>query len=104
MSTLYADFKLHKNIHFRTNFGLDYTNLHEDEYQAKNEAGNTEAWAWERSSNILNWNTSNYLTYEVNINDEHDLNSVVGMDVQRTDVNGLGIYGYGFSNESFTNP
>ena len=104
LSTLYADFKLHKNIHFRTNFGLDYTNLHEDEYQAKNEAGNTEAWAWERSSNILNWNTSNYLTYEVNINDEHDLNSVVGMDVQRTDVNGLGIYGYGFSNESFTNP
>lgn len=104
LTNVYADFKILKSLKFRTSFGLDFTNLFEDEYQSRNVAANSDAWAWERTANILNWNLSNYFSYNSSFGEDHNLNATAGMDVQRTDVNGLGIYGQGFSNASFTNP
>lgn len=104
LTNVYAGLKLHEKVQFRSSFGLDYSNLKEDEYQARNEASNSDAYAWERISNIFNWNVSNYFTYTDQINEIHDINVVLGSDYQRTEINGFGIYGSGFSNASFTNP
>ncbi len=104
LTSVYAQLQLHKKVQFRSSFGLDFTNLNEDEYQAKNIAANSDAYAWERLSNIFNWNISNYFTYTDQFKDIHDLSVVLGSDYQRTDIRGQGIYGSGFSNASFTNP
>ena len=104
LSNIYAELKLHKTLNFRSSYGLDYTNLQEDEYQAANPSANSDAFAWKRGSNILNYSWSNYFSYSNNLGKDHNLNAVLGTDYQRTMINGMGIFGSGFSNAGFTNP
>jgi TonB-linked SusC/RagA family outer membrane protein len=104
LSNVYAELKILPDLRFRSNFGLDFTDLAEDEYQARNEAANSDAYAWERTSNILNWNSSYYFTFDRAFGEDHHLNLVAGSDLQKTQINGFGIYGSGFSNAGFTNP
>ncbi|MBL4653602.1 MAG: TonB-dependent receptor [Flavobacteriales bacterium] len=104
LSNLYTDFKIFDFLSFHTSFGLDYTGLTEDEYQAKNAKANSEAWAWERNTNVLNWNNSNYFTFNKKVKEKHDLNVIAGADLQRSYSKGIGIYGYQFTNDNFRNP
>ena len=105
INSVYADLSLHKNLKFHTDFGIDFMNQQEDEFNFRNvnQAGSNSS-AWDRTTRVINWNLSNYLTYEKDWNEKHYFKMMVGQSAQRVKAEGFGLFGFGFPNDYLTSP
>ncbi len=89
---LFAEFTLHENLSFRTEFGGDFGYNQSDRFQPTFSYG-----AINRGENILNvrresndfWVIKNLLTYNNKFGDKHDLTALVGQEVQQSKWEGV---------------
>lgn len=105
INSVYADLKLHKNLTFHTDFGIDFLNQQEDEFNFRNvnQVG-SQSSAWDRTTRVINWNLNNFLTYEKDWNEKHYLKFMVGQSAQRVKAEGFGLFGFGFPNDYLSTP
>lgn len=105
INSVYGDYKLHKNLSYHSDFGIDFMNQQEDEFNFRNvnQVGSTSS-AWDRTTRVINWNLNNYLTYEKDWPERHNFKIMVGQSSQRVKSEGFGLFGFGFPNDYLTNP
>ena len=105
INSVYADLSLHKNVKFHSDFGIDFLNQQEDEFNFRNvnQVGSTSS-AWDRTTRVINWNLNNYLTYEKDWEERHYFKIMVGQSAQRVKAEGFGLNGWGFPNDYLTSP
>jgi len=105
ITSVYADYKLHKNLVFHSDLGVDFMNQQEDEFNFRNvdQLGSTSS-AWDRTTRVTNWNLNNYLTFEKDWTGKHFFKMMVGQSAQRIKNEGFGLFGFGFPNDYLTTP
>ncbi len=105
ISNLYGEYKVFKDLTFRSEWGLDLFNQVENEFDFRNTKDLTSySTAWDRRTNVTNWTTNNYFNYYKNFNKIHDITFLLGMSLQSSYTKGVGLEGSNFSNDFFTNP
>ncbi len=102
---IYGDYKIFKDLDFRSEFSMDNLNQIETEFKFRNtqDTGSVSE-AWDRRTNVFNWNINNYFTYIKKIKEVHELMVTIGNSVQQAATKGVGLKGWGFSNDYFQNP
>jgi TonB-linked SusC/RagA family outer membrane protein len=88
LSNFYLNYEIVKGLKLQTEWGIDLYMLNEDRYRGrKTEASSTNGYGISRWTQIGNYNTSTYLTYDKSAG-AHNLNLVGGIAYQygRTDV------------------
>ncbi|TNF31426.1 MAG: SusC/RagA family TonB-linked outer membrane protein [Bacteroidetes bacterium] len=105
INSVYGDLKLHKNLTFHSDFGVDFMNQQEDEFNFRNvnQTGSTSS-AWDRTTRVINWNTNNFLTYEKDWDGRHFFKMMVGQSAQQIRTEGFGLFGFDFPNDHLTSP
>lgn len=105
VSSIFGDYEILKQLRFRSEFGVDFLNMNEDEYNFRNTQDSTSvSSAWNRRTNVLNWTTNNFFTYSNVLDSIHDIQVTVGNSIQRSHSDGAGLYGQNFPNDFFTTP
>ena len=92
LGNIYAEFKLHKNLTLRTEFGGDFGNNLSDRFQPTFTYG-----ALDRGTNLLSvrrenndfWILKNLLTYNNTFADKHDLTVLLGQESQESTWQGI---------------
>ncbi len=92
LGNIYAEFKLHDNLTFRTEFGGDFGNNLSDRFQPTFSYG-----ALDRGTNLLSirrenndfWILKNLLTYNNSFGDKHDLTVLLGQESQESSWQGV---------------
>ncbi len=103
LGDVYAEFKLHKNLTFKTNFGVDISNGKEYKYSSTtsssgiNNKGNGEGGqTYHKKISKL---TENILTYTSDFNDLHRLTLTGVYSYQDYSFEDMSTYGSGFTND-----
>ncbi|MBU0486788.1 MAG: SusC/RagA family TonB-linked outer membrane protein, partial [Bacteroidetes bacterium] len=105
VANVFADYQITKDLKFRTEFGLDVLAQQEHEFNYRNiQDPLSTSSAWERKTNVFNWTTNNYFSYSKTLNKIHDFDLTLGMAYQRSHTSGVGLTGWDFPNDFFTQP
>lgn len=107
ISEAHADWNITKNLSLRSSFGTDFLYQNESEFNFRNTQSldtSDVSNAWDRRTSVFNWINSNYLTYRITLNEIHDLTVLAGNETQKSNRNGVGLYGEKFPNDYFTQP
>lgn len=98
IGNVFGTYKLLPYLSFTSEFGVDLQNQSDDEaYGARTTYGTgTDGYAassWYRS---LNFNTNNYLNFNKQIAENHDISATIGMSYQQYDFNTATVFGQDF--------
>ena len=103
ISTLYAELTLYRNLVFRTQFGADFSHTTGFSQSFASYLPNQgEGSASRNSSDGLNLQMSNTLTYRFDINNTHDFNFLLGHEWQDYHAEGFGLSTAGQTNDLLT--
>jgi TonB-linked SusC/RagA family outer membrane protein len=102
---LYLNYEFTKNLSFRSEFGVDFMNLGEDEFRFRNiqDTGSVSS-AWDRRTNVYNYTTNNYFTYNLKLGEHQDADFTLGQSYQRSKTSGVGLNGWNFPNDILRSP
>jgi len=105
ISNVYADYTFNNSLKFRSEFGIDVLDQNEDQFDFRNVQDATSvSSAWNRHTDVINWTTNNFFTYEKEINALHDFTATLGNSIQKSHTNGVGLNGWDFPNDFYTTP
>jgi len=105
VSSVFGDYEIMKQLKFRSEFGVDFMALNENEFNFRNTQDATSvSSAWNRRTNVMNWTTNNFFTYNNVFDSIHDVQLTLGNALQKAQTNGAGLQGIGFSSDFFTTP
>nr|MBP9884260.1 SusC/RagA family TonB-linked outer membrane protein [Chitinophagales bacterium] len=98
LATLYGEWRIVKNLKFRSSWSIDYTNLSDDLYFSPItvDAENVGGKATNGTFNQLVWLGENIFSYDYNINKDNHLSAVGGFTLQQSDSRRQSISGQGF--------
>lgn len=85
LGNLFGQVQLHKNLSFRSEFGMDQMNQNEDGYYGPLTERNStypKGGGFASSDQILNITTNNFFRYATSFADKHDIDAVLGMSYQ----------------------
>ena len=103
ISTVFAELTLYRNIVFRTQFGADFSHTTGFSQSFASYLPNQgEGSAARNSSDGLNLQMSNTLTYRFDINNLHDFNFLLGHEWQNYHAEGFGLSTAGQTNDLLT--
>lgn len=97
IGNVFGQWNIINGLSFRTEYGFDMSFRNDDQYNGKKtvrnsvNAGNGEAI--KNNTNIFNYNTNNFFSYNKVFDQKHDLNAVLGMSYQqskRTSIDATG--------------
>ena len=97
IGNVFGNWNIINGLSFRTEYGFDMSFRNDDQYNGKKtvrnsvNAGNGEAF--KNNTNIFNYNTNNFFSYNKVFDQKHDLNAVLGMSYQqskRTSIDATG--------------
>ncbi len=102
---MYINYDILKNLSFRSEFGVDFMNLTEDEFRFRNiqDTGSVSS-AWDRRTNVYNYTTNNYFSYNQKIGMNQEADFTLGHSYQRSSTSGVGLNGWDFPNDNLTSP
>ncbi|MDD3859516.1 MAG: TonB-dependent receptor [Bacteroidales bacterium] len=105
ISGVYLNYDILDNLSFRSEFGVDFMNLGEDEFRFRNvqDTGSVSS-AWDRRTNVFNYTTNNYFTYNQKIGTGQEADFTLGHSYQRSSTSGVGLNGWDFPNDNLTSP
>ena len=105
ISDVHLDYTIAKGLVFHSAFAADILNQTEFEYNFRNtqDTGNVSD-AWDRRTNVFNWNNANYFNYNFKLDSIHDFTVMAGNENQKSNTEGVGLHGIGFSNDFFQQP
>ncbi|MBE7175432.1 MAG: TonB-dependent receptor [Mucilaginibacter polytrichastri] len=104
LGTTYANLKITKDLTFRSEYGLDFTNLEEEEYYGRlTEAGGaTSGYGFNYAAKAINFNTNNTLNYLKTFGEKHSLNVLAGFSFQNSKFRFNSVTGNVFPSDRFT--
>ncbi len=102
---MFLNYDILENLSFRSEFGVDFMNLSEDEFRFRNvqDTGSVSS-AWDRRTNVFNYTTNNYFTYNKQIGEKQEADFTLGHSFQRSSTSGVGLNGWNFPNDNLTSP
>ncbi len=98
LGNVYLNYQLHKNLEFRTNFGIDGFASEEGSF-GPNFLKRTEASEGEATlgtTNGMTWLNENTLTYNNTFADKHAVNALAGFTMQKFNNHKIFNYAFGF--------
>jgi TonB-linked SusC/RagA family outer membrane protein len=103
VGNLYAEYSILPNLQFRSDLGLDLLFQNEDYFADSNTntGENTNGYGDSRIVNIVNYTTNNYLTWNAQFAQDHELTAVAGMSYQNSDRYLTFVSGTNFPTDSF---
>ncbi len=105
ISGIYLNYDILDNLSFRSEFGVDFMNLGEDEFRFRNKQDTgSVSTAWDRRTNVFNFTTNNYFTYNSKIGKNQEADFTAGHSYQRSNTSGVGLNGWNFPNDNLTSP
>ncbi|WBA40207.1 SusC/RagA family TonB-linked outer membrane protein [Hymenobacter canadensis] len=92
-----------KDLTLRTEAGADFLNLNEELYRAAGtqDGGNT-GYGYSNQVQVINYTTNNTAVYNKTLNEDHNVEALVGFSFQRSDTKRTSAEGRGFPNDQFT--
>ncbi len=97
-SNAYIDVKLFSGLSFRSDFGINYNNIHAKPYLPKYFVGLNDQRSisslTENRSETVGWVLSNYVNYNKKFGSDHFLSATLGQEIQRKYGNGISITSY----------
>ncbi len=105
ISGIYLNYEITENLSFRSEFGVDFMNLTEDEFRFRNsqDTGSVSS-AWDRRTNVFNFTTNNYFSYHHDFGENQEADFTLGHAYQRSNTSGVGLNGWNFPNDNLTSP
>lgn len=105
-NSLYADVQLHKNLKYRLNVGLDFTQTQQNNYEGANTYVNTSEFDSQASSSVRNsesyqYTFENLLIYDKTFAERHKFNFTGLFSAQKNHDQGSGIFGLGMPADYF---
>lgn len=105
ISGVYFEYNILDNLSFRSELGVDFMSLNEDEFSFRNiEDTGSVSSAWDRRTSVFNYTTNNYFTYSENIGEHNIIDITLGHSYQRAHTKGVGLNGWDFPSDNLTNP
>jgi len=104
VGNLFADYSISSTLQFRSEVGLDLLFQNEDYYADRNtDVGeNTNGFGDSRNVNVVNYTLNNYLTWDTQLAEDHQVNAVAGMSFESSDRTLSYVAGTNFPTDSFT--
>ena len=103
ISTLFAEMTLYKNLVFKSQFSVDFSHVTGFSQSFPSYLPNQgEGSASRNTSDGLNLQVTNTLTYRFNLNDEHDFNFLLGQEGQTYHSESFGVATKGQTNDLLT--
>ncbi|MET0466835.1 MAG: TonB-dependent receptor [Chitinophagaceae bacterium] len=104
LGNIFLNYKLIKNLYFRTEFGLDIQNQTDDYYAGPasltgsgiNGYGSSD---WYKS---VNYNTNNYFNYHTTLQQIHDIDATLGMSYQKYSSENVSVAGQDFPTDDLS--
>ena len=103
IGNLYANYEILDNLEFRSEAGLDLLFQNEDYYADRNTNAGSGVNGYGDSQwvNLVNYTLNNYLTWNQQFNDDHQLTTVAGVSVESSDRYLTYVAGEQFPTDSF---
>jgi len=103
LGNLYANYEISSNLEFRSEAGLDLLFQNEDYFADSNTntGENTNGYGDSRWVNLVNYTLNNYLTWNQQFNDNHQLTTVAGVTFENSDRYQTYVSGTNFPTDSF---
>ena len=104
VGNLFADYSISSTLQFRSEVGLDLLFQNEDFYADRNTntGENTNGFGDSRNVNVVNYTLNNYLTWDTQLAEDHQINAVAGMSFESSDRTLSYVAGTNFPTDSFT--
>ena len=102
ISSIYGQWDIMDRLSFRSEYGIDWLNLQEEQYLGKlTEDGGPSGYSFSNQVTSLNQNVNNYFTYQQKVNNDLELNATLGMQFNSGETNSTSATGRGFANDRF---
>lgn len=103
ISSVFAQWDISSNWSFRSEYGVDWVNLQEDQYNGRETLdGAPTGLAFNSQATVINQNVQNYFSYINDISDNVNLTATVGMQYLDGVNTSTSATGQGFPNNKFT--
>ena len=104
VGNLFADYSFSSSLQFRSELGLDLLFQSEEYYADRNtDVGeNTNGFGDYRNVNAVNYTLNNYLTWDTQFGEDHQLTTVAGMSIENSTNSTSYVAGTNFPTDSFT--
>jgi TonB-dependent starch-binding outer membrane protein SusC len=103
ISSVYAEAQITPKLSFRTQLGIDWNNLQEEQYQSKETLdGAPGGQSFNNQVTSAVFTSTSTLSYRTKINDKSDFDALVGTEFQRGRVTGASATGIAFPNDRYT--
>lgn len=104
IGNLTAEIKIYDFLKFNSNFGYDNYQQQENQYRGrKTPFMSTDGYAYNSNVNTENFTFSNFFTFNKKYNTIHDLNIVVGNEIQKSTRRFSSVEGIRFPSDDFQN-
>ncbi len=104
LGSVYANFKITESLNFRSDFGYDLLNQHEERYfgrETSRNSGYPNGWGTDAWTQVFNYSLNNFVQYAKSFNDQHNLEAVLGMSYQESSRNFTNTQGINFPSNSY---
>lgn len=104
LSNVFATYELFPGLTFRSEFGIDLLTQNEDRWfgtAVSRNTGNDRGLVWNRWTQVVNYNTNNFFTYNNTWDQNHYLEVVAGMSYQESTTTISFVEGQEFPNDDF---
>lgn len=102
ISSFYGQWDILNWLSFRTEYGIDWLNLQEEQYLGRlTEDGGPGGYSFSNQVTSINQNVNSYFTFQNKISNDLDLNATLGMQFQSGDYNATSVTGRGFASDRF---
>ncbi len=104
IGNVYGELKFTEALAFRSEFGIDQLNQNEESYYGRltfRNSGTPNGFGENAYTQVLNYNTNNYFTYNNTFNEDHSLEATVGMSYQEAKINTNDVQGQQFPSDAY---
>ncbi len=104
LGNVYGQWNIIPNLSFRSEYGFDMSFRNDDQYLGKKTVRNSSqpnGEAYKNNTNIFNYNTNNFLTFNKVFDQKHDLNVIAGMSYQQSKRTSIDATGRNFPSDAY---
>ncbi len=103
ISNVYGEAVISPSLRFRTQAGIDWNNLQEDQFLGRRtQDGAPDGFSYNNQVTASVFTNTNTLNFNKSFNGDNDLDALVGIEYQKGKTSGAGVTGLAFPSDRFT--
>ncbi len=103
ISNAYLEIALSKSFHFRSQVGIDWNNLQENQFLGRRTLdGAPDGYSYSNQVTANVFTNTNTLNFNKNIGENHVVDALAGIEYQKGQTDGASVTGLAFPNDKFT--